>query len=563
MRTLGIVALCALLLIGGGVAWYKIALKMMKMIAYSAIDEGVKPYGDKGIRALYDDAADIGRILNPASNSAQYLNNDKVLKAIADIVVEYAGLLAKNQEIESSNSSAKTGFEKGALYYDDVSRLIGDFSRPLWFTGGVQANIIGKKALADAVSQFGGTTQPSIDVAVSQIWGNNTSNIVKLVAATKDQPETLNAFTDAQIGQGANPNAADGAMLVGAGANDVITGAKANDLLIGGAGNDTLIGGRGDDLMFGGANDDTFTGYGNGVGAPSQDSSSNGYEGKDWLDGGAGIDTADYSKTPNSVTVTLSATIQPSAPNTFTVNNDGTGSQDTLLSIEKVKLSDNNDTVILTGDRAKIPGGPKEIDGGSESGGDGDVIDVSAYGRLFRLDNGKVRGVDLEFKNFETIDGAAGGVVIDVATNEIICRGLSMPHSPRIHRGQLWVLNSGTGEIGTIDVKAGQFTSVAFCPGYLRGLSFIGDDALVGLSEPRDNKTFAGLPLQDRLATAKVEPRCAVYVVDTKTGDISHWLRIEGVVNELYDVVALPKIKRPTMIGFRAQDIRRTVSIET
>jgi uncharacterized protein (TIGR03032 family) len=158
---------------------------------------------------------------------------------------------------------------------------------------------------------------------------------------------------------------------------------------------------------------------------------------------------------------------------------------------------------------------------------------------------------------------AAGGVVIDVATNEIICRGLSMPHSPRLHRGQLWVLNSGTGEIGTIDVKAGQFTSVAFCPGYLRGLSFIGDYALVGLSEPRDNKTFAGLPLQDQLAAAKVEPRCAVYVIDTKTGDIAHWLRIEGVVNELYDVVALPKIKRPTMIGFRAQDIRRTVSIET
>jgi hypothetical protein len=26
--------------------------------------------------------------------------------------------------------------------------------------------------------------------------------------------------------------------------------------------------------------------------------------------------------------------------------------------------------------------------------------------------------------------------------------GLSMPHSPRIYAGRLWVLNSGTGEIG-------------------------------------------------------------------------------------------------------------------
>ena len=38
-----------------------------------------------------------------------------------------------------------------------------------------------------------------------------------------------------------------------------------------------------------------------------------------------------------------------------------------------------------------------------------------------------------------------GGVVIDVATNEIVCRGLSMPHSPRLHDGTLYVLNSGTG----------------------------------------------------------------------------------------------------------------------
>lgn len=156
----------------------------------------------------------------------------------------------------------------------------------------------------------------------------------------------------------------------------------------------------------------------------------------------------------------------------------------------------------------------------------------------------------------------AGGVVIDVATNEIACRGLSMPHSPRLHDGKLWVLNSGTGEIGTVDLASARFEPIAFCPGYMRGLSFIGRYAVVGLSEPRENKTFAGLPLQDRLQAQKVEPRCAVYVIDTRTGDVAHWMRIQGVVNELYDVVALPEIKRPMMIGFRQQDIRRTISIE-
>lgn len=157
---------------------------------------------------------------------------------------------------------------------------------------------------------------------------------------------------------------------------------------------------------------------------------------------------------------------------------------------------------------------------------------------------------------------ADGGVVIDVRANAVVCRGLSMPHSPRLDAGKLWVLSSGTGELGIVDVSRGVFQPVAFCPGYLRGLTFIGRYAVVGLSEPRENRTFSGLPLQDRLTAARVAPRCGVYVVDTATGDVVHWLQIEGVVKELYDVVALPKVARPSMIGFRNQEIRRVVSIE-
>jgi uncharacterized protein (TIGR03032 family) len=155
-----------------------------------------------------------------------------------------------------------------------------------------------------------------------------------------------------------------------------------------------------------------------------------------------------------------------------------------------------------------------------------------------------------------------GGIVIDVRTNEIVCRGLAMPHSPRLLDGTLWALNSGTGEVGTIDLAKGAFQPVAFCPGYLRGLTFVGPHVVVGLSEPRENRTFAGLPLQDRLAAENVKPRCGIYVIDSRTGDVAHWLQLEGVVTELYDVVALPGIVRPSMIGFRSQEIRRVVSIE-
>ena len=38
-----------------------------------------------------------------------------------------------------------------------------------------------------------------------------------------------------------------------------------------------------------------------------------------------------------------------------------------------------------------------------------------------------------------------GGILLDVPTNEVLVRGLSMPHSPRWYAGRLWVLESGDG----------------------------------------------------------------------------------------------------------------------
>ena len=158
---------------------------------------------------------------------------------------------------------------------------------------------------------------------------------------------------------------------------------------------------------------------------------------------------------------------------------------------------------------------------------------------------------------------AGGGQVIDVQSNEtVVATGLSMPHSPRWHDGKLWLLNSGTGFFGYVDLKEGKFNEVCFCPGYMRGLAFHGDFALVGLSKPRHNKTFSGLALDDNLRQRKAAPRCGVQVIDLRSGDAVHWLRMEGIVDELYDVVALPGVRRPMALGFKTDEIRRVISVE-
>ena len=154
-----------------------------------------------------------------------------------------------------------------------------------------------------------------------------------------------------------------------------------------------------------------------------------------------------------------------------------------------------------------------------------------------------------------------GGVVLDVASGEVVATGLSMPHSPRLHGGRLWLLNAGTGEFGTIDPADGRFTPVAFCPGFARGLTFIGDHAVIGLSRPRGNHTFEGLALEQALAARDAVPRCGLLVVDTRTAQSAHWLRFEHTIDELYDVVALAGVRQAEAVGFRGEEIERAVSM--
>lgn len=154
-----------------------------------------------------------------------------------------------------------------------------------------------------------------------------------------------------------------------------------------------------------------------------------------------------------------------------------------------------------------------------------------------------------------------GGVVVDVETSEIVAKGLSMPHSPRWHNDRLWLLNAGTGEFGSIDVDKGVFEPIAFCPGFLRGLIFIGDYAIVGLSLPRDNKTFNGLALNERLETEKTSPQCGLKVIDLNTGNVVHSFAISGLVKELYDVVAIPNVKNAAALGFKTREINTRIKV--
>jgi uncharacterized protein (TIGR03032 family) len=183
------------------------------------------------------------------------------------------------------------------------------------------------------------------------------------------------------------------------------------------------------------------------------------------------------------------------------------------------------------------------------------------------LDKGRPRYVTAVSRS-DTIDGwrdrrADGGIVMDVITNEVICEGLSMPHSPRIHNDKLWVLNSGTGELGWIErgpsAQKSKFHPVVFCPGFVRGLSFHGKFAFVGLSKPRYHR-FEGLALDQKLQQADSEPWCGVQVIDLEKQSCVQWLRVDGAISELYDVGVVPGVLNPMSLGFAAPDIAKLIT---
>lgn len=148
---------------------------------------------------------------------------------------------------------------------------------------------------------------------------------------------------------------------------------------------------------------------------------------------------------------------------------------------------------------------------------------------------------------------ATGGILIDVDSGEIVIRGLSMPHSPCWHERFLWLLNSGEGELWRINPHSGQHDVVCALPGFLRGLCCVGNYALVGLSQIREQHIFGGLPIQQRFERLL----CGVAVVDLRSGQLLGMLEFTAGCQELYDVEFLPSVLRPTILNNERPEMRQ------
>ncbi|WP_223275015.1 calcium-binding protein, partial [Tateyamaria sp. syn59] len=256
--------------------------------------------------------------------------------------------------------------------------------------------------------------------------------------------------------------------LFGDAGNDVLDGGDGNDLFLGGTGNDIQIGGNGNDFFFGGAGLDIHIG-GNGfdivsyrdatsavtlnMKAPnagagdadgdsffdieviegsdfndnfigdSQDTIFRSGAGADTVDGGAGIDTADYVRSDEGVEIDLRETIQ----------SGGDAQGDVLLNIENVSGSNFDDEILgdaqdnrLRGrdgnDRLNGRAGNDTLEGGAGrdtiTGGEGDdtilgdegddIVAGNTGEDVIDLGAGNDRAVWRNGDGSDTVDGGDG-----------------------------------------------------------------------------------------------------------------------------------------------------------
>ncbi|MEO7178570.1 MAG: hypothetical protein ABIW83_06985, partial [Allosphingosinicella sp.] len=396
------------------------AEKLTIAIAYSALDEGERPFGDTAIRALFDDTADLAAAL-----ATQHLpaSVEDAANILAEIFVEYSALLAVNKILDVDRPLAREGVLSMAA---SGSAITVDISDQSWTFGGEKHKPLHIEELINNALNNGGNASALISAALH--WyagetGQGGSNIYQLVKAlsyqlTAGSPDELTFLEGQDLAmfvltsfpgslQQLTSTGAFRGFFVGTSGAESVNAGDGIDILIGNAGDDLLQGGGGNDWLNGGTGNDDI--WGGTFGAD---------DGRD-----DGRDTVDYSVAGGPIVVTFGSSAGISV-------DDGQGGTDTLHSIEIIKGSNQADILKLTD-----LNGADDIDYIDLGGGD-DTLDISGLGAAVT--------VDLRDQEDVTVQLSGGGPVLHLKHVEHVIGG-SADDTIRAWGGQAVTISGGGG----------------------------------------------------------------------------------------------------------------------
>lgn len=138
----------------------------------------------------------------------------------------------------------------------------------------------------------------------------------------------------------------------------------------------------------------------------------------------------------------------------------------------------------------------------------------------------------------------SGGLIMDVASGEVVVNGLAMPHTPRIINNGLYALLSAKGQLVKIDPAAGKYEVVKQFGGYVRGMAFYKGFLFIAFSKIRHkHSAFSDLPI------AASSNEAGIAIVHFASGNVVGEIKYQNSVEEIFDVQVLPCM-RPGLVSF-------------
>lgn len=134
------------------------------------------------------------------------------------------------------------------------------------------------------------------------------------------------------------------------------------------------------------------------------------------------------------------------------------------------------------------------------------------------------------------------GVIVNVPSGEVVCRGLFSPAAPRVHNGSLWVLQANSGQLCHVHRRTGVAHVVETFPGYTTGFDCHDGFGFVGLSSSCGDSESAVMPL-----SAREKLWCGLAVVNLTTGKVVEALKLLTGFECISSVAVVPG-RMPTLI---------------
>ena len=143
------------------------------------------------------------------------------------------------------------------------------------------------------------------------------------------------------------------------------------------------------------------------------------------------------------------------------------------------------------------------------------------------------------------------GVVWDIESNAVVAEGLSMPHSPKVFDGDLYVLTSGNGQLIKINPETGSSEVIFQTDAFLRGMTRAGDYLFIAHSKLRQNSsTFAQLDI------SKKANQSGIIVLHLPSRSVQGEIQYKSSVDEIYEIHALPNVLRPNILNTEKEDYK-------